>query len=41
MKSNIDLMPERYAWDAMPKVVPNADGTYPVAYPGHDVDKYI
>ncbi len=41
MKSNIDLMPDRLAWDAMPKVVPNADGFYPVAVPGHDVEKFI
>ncbi|MGO1520087.1 MAG: Gfo/Idh/MocA family protein [Sphingobacterium sp.] len=41
IKSNIDLMPERYAWDADPKIMPNQDGTYPVAVPGIDVQKYI
>lgn len=41
IKSDIDLMPERYAWDANPKVMPNEDGTYPVAIPGIDVKKYI
>lgn len=28
------LMPETYSWDTMPKVVPDADGCYPVAVPG-------
>ncbi len=41
MKSTIDLMPEVLSWDAKPKVLPNADGFYPVAIPGHDVAKYI
>lgn len=34
LQSNIDLMPERLAWDAMPKLLPNADGFYPHAIPG-------
>ena len=29
-----DLFPERLAWDANPKVMPDADGNYPVAVPG-------
>lgn len=41
IKSNISLMPDQYTWDAKPKVLPNADGFYPVAVPGHDVEKYI
>ena len=41
MKSNVDLMPERLAWDANPKVMPKEDGSYPVAIPGIDVKKYI
>lgn len=41
MKSNVDLMPERLAWDANPKIMPNEDGSYPVAIPGIDVKKYI
>ncbi|WP_215225738.1 Gfo/Idh/MocA family protein [Echinicola shivajiensis] len=32
--SEIDLMPETYTWDAMPKVLPNEDGLYPHAVPG-------
>jgi hypothetical protein len=27
-------MPDRLAWDALPKVLPNFDGTYPYAIPG-------
>lgn len=34
LKSDIDLMPERFAWDALPKVLPQADGFYPYAIPG-------
>ncbi len=37
MKSTLDLMPERFAWDAMPKVLPGADGIYPHAIPGKTV----
>ncbi len=34
MNSQIDLMPNRFAWDELPKVVPREDGSYPVAIPG-------
>lgn len=34
LNSQIDLMPERLAWDAMPKVLPDATGNYPYAIPG-------
>jgi myo-inositol 2-dehydrogenase / D-chiro-inositol 1-dehydrogenase len=34
LNSKIDLMPERFAWDAQPKVTPLSDGSYPVAIPG-------
>ncbi len=37
LNSDIDLMPERLAWDALPKVLPNADGYYPYAIPGQTV----
>ncbi len=37
--SNIDISPKIYDWDAMPPVLPNADGFYPVAVPG--VTKYV
>lgn len=37
LKSTVDLMPERFAWDASPKVLPNAEGIYPYAIPGQTV----
>ena len=36
--SGLDLHPKQYDWNAMPPVLPNADGFYPVAVPG--VTKY-
>ncbi len=32
--SDTDLLPESFAWNATPKVMPNADGSYPWAVPG-------
>ena len=32
--SQIDLAPERWSWDAKPKVLPGPDGIYPCAVPG-------
>jgi predicted dehydrogenase len=37
LNSNIVLMPDRLAWDAMPKVLPNKDGFYPIAIPGKSI----
>lgn len=34
LNSNRDLLPETFAWDAKPKVLPDADGFYPYAIPG-------
>jgi predicted dehydrogenase len=34
LNSDVNLMPNTLAWDAMPKVLPNADGYYPFAIPG-------
>lgn len=34
LKSQIDLMPEKLAWDAPMKVNPGPDGMYPLAIPG-------
>ncbi len=34
LNSNINLMPEKLDWKAMPKVLPNKDGFYPIAVPG-------
>lgn len=37
LNSKIDLMPEQFAFDAKPKVLPDAGGLYPVAIPGTTV----
>ncbi|MFD2036255.1 Gfo/Idh/MocA family protein [Belliella marina] len=34
INSDIDLMPEKLAWDADPKILPKEDGFYPFAVPG-------
>lgn len=34
LNSGIDIMPKEYSFNATPPVVPNADGTYPIAIPG-------
>lgn len=34
LNSNINLMPDTFAWDAQPKVLPGEDGFYPHAIPG-------
>jgi myo-inositol 2-dehydrogenase/D-chiro-inositol 1-dehydrogenase len=34
LNSKVDLMPEKLAWDAQPKVLPGKDGNYPHAIPG-------
>jgi len=41
LKSNVNLMPDRLAFDAMPKVLPGPDGEYPSAVPGINPEKYI
>jgi predicted dehydrogenase len=37
MNSNLDLLPEKLAWDANPKVLPGPNGLYPHAIPGKTV----
>jgi myo-inositol 2-dehydrogenase/D-chiro-inositol 1-dehydrogenase len=37
LASNIDLMPEKFAWDAQPKSQPGPDGMYPCAIPGKTI----
>jgi myo-inositol 2-dehydrogenase/D-chiro-inositol 1-dehydrogenase len=37
MQSNTDLQPDRYAWDAQPRVKPGPDNVYPCAMPGQAV----
>ncbi|PZX57874.1 Gfo/Idh/MocA family protein [Algoriphagus chordae] len=34
INGTVDLMPDTLAWDALPKVLPGADGYYPHAIPG-------
>ena len=34
LNSQISLMPEKFAWDADPPVMPDTDGRYPVPVPG-------
>ena len=34
LNSNINLLPEKLAWDAMPKSLPNSEGEYVIAAPG-------
>lgn len=34
LASNISLMPERFAWDANPRLMPDEKGLYPIAMPG-------
>ncbi len=34
LNSDLSLMPTRYAWDANPPIMPDADGNYPVPVPG-------
>ncbi len=34
MGSELSIMPERFAWDATPPVLPDTDGFYPVPIPG-------
>ena len=39
INSQLDLSPERYAFDAAPPVLPEADGNYPIPMPG--ITKFI
>ena len=41
INSNISLMPDVLAWDALPKVLPDENGIYPVAVPGVNTNLYI
>jgi len=41
MKSNVNLQPDRLAFDALPKVLPGPDGNYPSAVPGINPERYI
>ncbi len=37
MKSEMDLMPSEFTWEAKPKVLPDENGLYPYAIPGKTV----
>lgn len=39
INSGLNIMPEKYAFDALPPLLPDANGLYPVAIPG--VTKYV
>src|SRR5690606_29381518 len=39
--STVDLSPDVYAWDALPKIVPNEKGEYPYDIPGKNTDRNI
>lgn len=39
--STVDLSPNIYAWDTLPKIVPNENGEYPYAIPGKNTGLYI
>jgi predicted dehydrogenase len=39
LNSGINIQPAKYAWDAQPPVLPDANGLYPIATPG--VTKYF
>ena len=39
LNSGLDIMPKKFDWNALPPIVPNEDGYYPVAVPG--VTKYV
>jgi hypothetical protein len=41
LKSTIKLGPDVLAWDAKPKLLPDAEGFYPVAMPGQNTNLYI
>ena len=34
LKSNLDLMPKEFSWEADPPTLPNRDGSYPIPVPG-------
>jgi hypothetical protein len=34
LNSEVSLLPEKFAWDADPPVLPGPDGNYPVPIPG-------
>jgi hypothetical protein len=41
LDSQVSLMPERFAWDANPPTMPDANGRYPIPMPGQTVGKVV
>lgn len=41
LKSTVNLLPERFAWDAQPPVLPDENGFYASPIPGKNVERYI
>ena len=41
LKSEVDLLPEVFAWDANPKVMPDDNGFYKAPIPGIDTERHI
>lgn len=41
LKSNVDLLPEKFDWNANPKVMPDENGMYAAPIPGVNTDKHI
>ncbi|PRD47082.1 Gfo/Idh/MocA family protein [Sphingobacterium haloxyli] len=41
VSSEVDLSPDIYAWNALPKIIPNENGEYPFAIPGKNTGLYI
>jgi myo-inositol 2-dehydrogenase / D-chiro-inositol 1-dehydrogenase len=41
LDSQVSLMPERFAWDANPPTMPDANGRYPIPMPGQTVAKVV
>ena len=37
INSKIELLPKTFSWDALPLVLPDSEGFYPVAVPGKTV----
>ena len=41
INSKVTIMPAKFAWDATPPSVPNAEGRYPIPMPGEKGDEFI
>ena len=41
INSQVNIMPETFAWDATPPSVPDKDGRYSIAKPGEEGDEFV